>query len=148
MGNEIKPKVIKFLKIMSAYFGLYFVHYIIMPNSFIYKDPDNAGFIMAWMFLLFSLVDILLLKSNILYGTIGIVFYILCIYIYSANGAYGMGRGALFDTGAFDKEYLLSDLKIVVFVYTIVYFIIYIIVFIIREIREYLKKKEEERWNS
>ena len=148
MDKDRKTKAIKFLKIMSAYFGLYFIHYIIMPNSFIYKDPENTKYIMIWMLLLFPIVDILLLKSNILYGTIGIVFYSLCIYLYSANGAYKMGRGGLFDTGAFNKEYLLSDLKIVVFVYTIVYFIIYIIVFIIREIREYLKKKEEERWNS
>ncbi len=148
MNTDRKTKVVKFLKIMSAYFGLYFIHYIIMPNSFIYSVPENAAFIMAWMLLLFPFIDILLLKSNILYGTIGIVFYSLCIYLYSANGAYKMGRGGLFDTGAFNKEYLLSDLKIVVFVYTIVYFIIYIIVFIIREIREYLKKKEEERWNS
>ena len=148
MDKDKKTRVVKFLKIMTAYFGLYIIHYIIMPNSFIYRHSEKAGFIMAWMLLLFPLVDILLLKSNILYGTIGIVFYSLCIYLYSANGAYKMGRGGLFDTGAFNKEYLLSDLKIVVFVYTIVYFIIYIIVFIIREIREYLKKKEEERWNS
>ena len=35
-----------------------------------------------------------------------------------------------------------------VFLYIVYYFIIYIIVFIIRKIREYLRKKEEERWNS
>ncbi|EFM39693.1 hypothetical protein HMPREF0379_0535 [[Eubacterium] yurii subsp. margaretiae ATCC 43715] len=148
MDNDNKTKLIKFLKIMSAYFVLYFIHYIIMPNSFIYSDPENAAFIMAWMFLLFPLVDILLLKSNILYGTIGIVFYILCIYIYSANGAYGMGRGALLGTGKFMYENLLFELEFGTILYIIDYSIIFIIVFIIRKIREYIRKKEEERWNS
>ena len=148
MDNEIKTKLIKFLKIMSAYFGLYFVHYIIMPNSFIYRDSEKAGFIMAWMLLLFPLVDILVLKSNILYGTIGIVFYSLCIYIYRANYAYNIGYSGFLGRGPFREETLLFHIKWIIIIYSIIYFIIYIIVFIIREIREYLKKKEDERWNS
>ena len=148
MDNEIKPKVIKFLKIIAAYFGLYFIHYIIMPNSFIYRDSEKAGFIMAWMLLLFPLVDILLLKSNILYGTIGIVFYSLCIYIYRANCAYNIGYSGFLGRGPFREETLLFHIKLIIIIYSIIYFIIYIIVFIIRKIREYLRKKEEERWNS
>ena len=148
MDNEIKPKVIKFLKIMAAYFGLYFIHYIIMPNSFIYKDPENAKYIMIWMLLLFPLIDILLLKSNILYGTIGIIFYSLCIYIYRANCAYNIGYSGFLGRGPFREETLLFHLKWIIIIYSIIYFIIYIIVFIIRKIREYLQKKEEERWNS
>ena len=148
MNTDRKTKVVKFLKIMSAYFGLYFIHYIIMPNSFIYSVPENAAVIMAWMLLLFPFIDILLLKSNILYGTIGIVFYSLCIYIYRANCAYNIGYSGFLGRGPFREETLLFHIKLIIIIYSIIYFIIYIIVFIIIKIREYLRKKEEERWNS
>ena len=71
-----------------------------------------------------------------------------CIYIYNANAAYGIGRAGFFMTGDFKEEYLLSYLQVTLIIYVIDYSVIFTIVFIIREIREYLKKKEEERWNS
>ena len=40
--SDNKSMLIKFLKVMAAYFGLYVVHYIIVPNSFIYILPGST----------------------------------------------------------------------------------------------------------
>ena len=148
MDNDKKTKVVKFLKIMTAYFGLYFFHFVIFPHSPFYSDSIYDRVTRILMCLLFPLVDIIKLKSNILFGTAGICLYNLCTYIYNANAAYGIGRAGFFMTGDFKEEYLLSYLQVTLIIYVIDYSIIYTIVFIIRKIREYLKKKEEERWNS
>ena len=82
MDNDKKTKVVKFLKIMTAYFGLYIIHYIIMPYFFKYGVPESASYIKVFMLLLFPLFDILILKSNILlwkYWHMLIQF--LCLYL-------------------------------------------------------------------
>ena len=148
MNKNIKIIVIKFLKIMSAYFGLYITHYIIMPYFFKYGVPESASYIKVFMLLLFPLFDILILKSNILYGSIGICLYSFCVYIYNAKNAYDFSLGGFIGLGVYKEPYVLSDIEESIYVYIVYYFIIYIIVFIIRKIREYIRKREEERWNS
>ena len=148
MNKNIKIIVIKFLKIMAVYFGLYIIHYIIMPYFFKYGVPESASYIKVFMLLLFPLFDILILKSNILYGSIGICLYSFCVYIYNAKNAYDFSLGGFIGLGVYKESYVLSDIEESVYVYIVYYSIIYIIVFILRKIREYLKKKEEERWNS
>ena len=148
MNKNIKIIVIKFLKIMAVYFGLYIIHYIIMPYFFKYGVPESASYIKVFMLLLFPLFDILILKSNILYGSIGICLYSFCVYIYNAKNAYDFSLGGFIGLGVYKESYVLSDIEESVYVYIVYYSIIYIIVFILRKIREYLKKKEEDRWNS
>ena len=148
MDNDKKGKVVKYLKIMTAYFGLYIIHYIILPYFFKYGVPESASYIKVFMLLLFPLFDILILKSNILYGSVGICLYSFCVYIYNAKNAYDFSLGGFIGLGVYKEPYVLSDIEESIYVYIVYYFIIYIIVFIIRKIREYLRKKEEERWNS
>jgi len=64
--NNTKTLVIKFLKVMAAYFGLYFIHFVIIPNTPLYSNSDVNRFIQTVSYLLFPIVDILFLKSNML----------------------------------------------------------------------------------
>jgi len=50
---------------MAAYFGLYFIHFVIIPNTPLYSNSDVNRFIQTVSYLLFPIVDILFLKSNI-----------------------------------------------------------------------------------
>ena len=142
MDNDKKTKAIKFLKIMSAYFVLYLIHFVIIPNTPLYINSYKVKYIQGWTYLLFPIVDILLLNSNIAYGFIGVLFYSFCVYVYSANGAYGFGLSGLFNDGSFDREALLFHLKITIVLYMIFYLIFYIIIRIIRFIKDNPKNKE------
>jgi hypothetical protein len=136
MDNDKKTKVVKFFKIMVAYFGLYLIHFVIIPNTPLYINSHKVKYIQGWTYLLFPIVDILLLNSNIAYGFIGVLFYSFCVYVYSANGAYGFGLSGLFNDGSFDREALLFHLKITIVLYMIFYLIFYIIIRIIRFIKD------------
>ena len=103
MDNDRKTKLIKFLKIMVAYFGLYAIHYLILPNTPIHGRYEITGyfdiskFMMMISILLFPFFDILFLKSNILFGFLGIVLYSICVYIYDANAVYELGYSGIFE---------------------------------------------------
>ena len=45
MDNDKKTKVVKFLKIMTSDFGLYAIHYLIIPNSCIHGRYEITGYI-------------------------------------------------------------------------------------------------------
>ena len=142
MNNNIKSILVKLLKILAAYFCLYFIHFVIIPNTPLYINSYRVKYIQGWTYLLFPIVDILLLNSNIAYGFIGVLFYNFCVYVYSANGAYGFGLSGLFNDGSFDREALLFHLKITIVLYMIFYLIFYIIIRIIRFIKDNPTNKE------
>ena len=144
-----KTKLIKFLKIMSAYFGLYAIHYLIIPNSCIHGRYEITGYIdfsiyiMIISFILFPVFDILFLKSNIFFGFLGIVLYSICVYIYDANAAYELGYSGFFSS-SYSKEWLVFILKVIVGVYVFIYIIFSFIINTIIDIREYKKNKKEK----
>ena len=140
--NNTKTLVIKFLKVMAAYFGLYFIHFVIIPNTPLYSNSDVNRFIQTVSYLLFPIVDILFLKSNIAYAFIGVIFYNTCVYIYNANGAYNMGISEFFGGSSYDKKFLLFQIKFFIVGYIISYLIFYIIIRIIRFIKDNPKNKE------
>jgi len=134
--NNIKPSVIKFLKIMSAYFGLYAIHYLILPNTPIHGRYEITGyfdiskFMMMISILLFPFFDILFLKSNILFGFLGIVLYSICVYIYDANAVYELGYSGIFYT-SFSREWLVFQLGV-------------FIINIVSAIRKHIKNKKDK----
>ena len=144
-----KTKLIKFLKIMSAYFGLYAIHYLILPNTPIHGRYEITGyfdiskFMMMISILLFPFFDILFLKSNILFGFLGIVLYSICVYIYDANAAYELGYSGFFSS-SYSKEWLVFILKVIVGVYVFIYIIFSFIINTIIDIREYKKNKKDK----
>ena len=144
MDNDKKTKVVKFLKIMTSYFGLYFIHFVIIPNTPLYSNSDVNRFIQTVSYLLFPIVDILFLKSNIAYAFIGVIFYNTCVYIYNANGAYNMGISEFFGGSSYDKKFLLFQIKFFIVGYIISYLIFYIIITIIRAIRKHIKNKKDK----
>ena len=144
MNNNIKSILIKLLKILAAYFCLYFIHFVIIPNTPLYSNSDVNRFIQTVFYLLFPIVDILFLKSNIAYAFIGVIFYNTCVYIYNANGAYNMGISEFFGGSSYDKEFLLFQIKFFIFGYIISYLIFYIIISIIRVIRKHIKNKKDK----
>ena len=91
--SDNKSILIKLLKVMAAYFGLYAIHYLILPNTPIHGRYGITGYfdisqyIMSISILLFPVFDIIYLKSNIFFGFLGIVLYSTCVYIYDANAA-------------------------------------------------------------
>ena len=149
MNTDRKTKVVKFLKIMSAYFGLYAIHYLILPNTPIHGRYGITGyfdiskFIMMISILLFPVFDILYLKSNILFGFLGIVLYSICVYIYDANAVYELGYSGFFSS-SYSKEWLVFILKVIVGVYVFIYIIVSFIINAIIDIREYKKNKKDK----
>ena len=149
MDNDKKTRVVKFLKIMVAYFGLYAIHYLILPNTPVHGRYGITGyfdiskFIMIISILLFPVFDILYLKSNIFFGFLGIVLYSICVYIYDANAVYELGYSGIFYT-SFSIEWLVFILKVIVGVYVFIYIIFSFIINTIIDIREYKKNKKEK----
>ena len=149
MDNDRKTKLIKFLKIMVAYFGLYAIHYLILPNTPIHGRYEITGyfdiskFMMMISILLFPFFDILFLKSNIFFGFLGIVLYSICVYIYDANAVYELGYSGIFYT-SFSREWLVFQLGVLIVFYVIIYGITLIIISMIRAIRKHIKNKKDK----
>ncbi|EJP18524.1 hypothetical protein HMPREF1142_0658 [Peptostreptococcaceae bacterium AS15] len=153
MDNGKKTKVVKFLKIMVAYFGLYAIHYLILPNTPIHGRYEITGyfdiskFMMMISILLFPFFDILFLKSNILFGFLGIVLYSICVYIYDANAVYELGYSGIFYT-SFSREWLVFQLGVLIVFYVIIYTIFLIIINIVSAIRKHIKNKKDKEEKS
>ena len=153
MNTDRKTKVVKFLKIMSAYFGLYAIHYLILPNTPIHGIYEITGyfdiskFMMMISILLFPFFDILFLKSNILFGFLGIVLYSICVYIYDANAVYELGYSGIFYT-SFSREWLVFQLGVLIVFYVIIYTIFLIIINIVSAIRKHIKNKKDKEEKS
>ena len=149
MDKDKKTKLIKFLKIMIAYFGLYAIHYLILPNTPIHGRYEITGyfdiskFMMMISILLFPFFDILFLKSNILFGFLGIVLYSICVYIYDANAVYELGYSGIFYT-SFSREWLVFQLGVLIVFYVIIYGITLVIISMIRAIRKHIKNKKDK----
>ena len=146
--SDNKSILIKFLKVMAAYFGLYVIHYLILPNTPIHgrygiTGLDFSKFIMFISLLLFPVIDIIYLKSNIFFGFLGIVLYSICVYIYDANAVYELGYSGFFSS-SYSKEGLVFILKVIVGVYVFIYIIFSFIINTIIDIREYKKNKKDE----
>ena len=135
--SDNKSILIKLLKVMAAYFGLYVVHYIIAPNSFLYILPGSTNVFMYITFFLFPIFDILYLKSNIIMGFVGIYFYSFCVYIYDADAAYGLG-----DFMGYSKDMLLFHLEVMFGMYLISYILIFTIIYMIKKIINYHENRE------
>ena len=138
--SDNKSILIKFLKVMAAYFGLYVVHYIIVPNSYIL--PGSIKIYIFISLLLFPVIDIIYLKSNIFFGFLGIVLYSICVYIYDANAVYELGYRGIFEQ-SYSKEWLAFELIVWIVVYVIIYIITFIIISIIRAIKKHIKNKKD-----
>lgn len=143
--SDTKSELKKFLKIMTAYFILYLIHFVIYPNTPFYTNSDNEGYIQAWSLFLFPFCDIFILKSNFVYGCIGIALYDCCVFIYSAEGAYDIGCLGLFDTGPFAYDALLFDLSFFTIVFLLIYLILTIIIFVIKWIKNYISRREDRK---
>ena len=147
--SDNKSMLIKLLKIMAAYFGLYAIHYLILPNTPIHGRYGITGYfdisqyIMSISILLFPVFDIIYLKSNIFFGFLGIVLYSICVYIYDANAVYELGYSGFFSS-SYSKEGLVFILKVIVGVYVFIYIIFSFIINTIIDIREYKKNKKDE----
>ena len=144
MDNDKKTKVVKFLKIIGAYFVLYLIHFVIYPNTPLYTNSDSDKFIQGWSCLLFPFFDIFILKSNFFYGCMGIAIYDICVFIYSAGGAYDIGCLGLFDKGPFSYEALLFHLTALTVLYLVIYLILTIIIFVINWIKNYISSREDK----
>lgn len=147
--SDNKSILIKLLKVMAAYFGLYAIHYLILPNTPIHGRYGITGYfdisqyIMSISILLFPVFDIIYLKSNIFFGFLGIVLYSTCVYIYDANAVYELGYSGFFSS-SYSKEGLVFILKVIVGGYVFIYIIFSFIINTIIDIREYKKNKKDE----
>ena len=146
--SDTKSILIKLLKIMAAYFGLYAIHYLILPNTPIHGRYGITGYfdisqyIMSISILLFPVFDIIYLKSNIFFGFLGIVLYSTCVYIYDANAVYELGYSGIFEQ-SYSKEWLAFQLIVLIVFYVIIYGITFIIISIIRAIKKHIKNKKD-----
>ena len=146
--SDNKSILIKLLKVMAAYFGLYAIHYLILPNTPIHGRYGITGYfdisqyIMLISLLLFPIFHILYLKSNIFFVFLGIALYSICVYIYDANAAYELGYSGIFDP-SYSKEWLIAELYFLVAAYIIIYIVTWIIIYIIKSIKKHIKNKKD-----
>ena len=145
--SDTKSILIKLLKVMAAYFGLYAIHYLILPNTPIHgrygiTGLDISKFIMLISLLLFPVFHILYLKSNIFFVFLGIALYSICVYIYDANAAYELGYSGIFEQ-SYSKEWLIVALYCLVAAYIIIYIVTWIIIYIIKSIKKHIKNKKD-----
>ena len=146
--SDNKSMLIKLLKIMAAYFGLYAIHYLILPNTPIHGRYGITGYfdisqyIMSISILLFPVFDIIYLKSNIFFGFLGIVLYSICVYIYDANAVYELGYSGFFSS-SYSREWLAFQLIVLIVFYVIIYGITFIVIIIIRAIKKHIKNKKD-----
>ena len=145
--SDNKSILIKFLKVMAAYFGLYVIHYLILPNTPIHgrygiTGLDFSKFIMFISLLLFPVIDIIYLKSNIFFVFLGIVLYSICVYIYDANAVYELGYSGFFSS-SYSREWLAFQLIVLIVFYVIIYGITFIVIIIIRAIKKHIKNKKD-----
>ena len=146
--SDTKSILIKLLKIMAAYFGLYAIHYIILPNTVIHGRYGITGYfdislyIMLISILLFPIFHILYLKSNIFFVFLGIALYSICVYIYDANAVYELGYSGIFEQ-SYSKEWLIVELYFLVAAYIIIYIVTWIIIYIIKSIKKHIKNKKD-----
>ena len=146
--SDNKSELKFFLKIMAAYFGLYAIHYLILPNTPIHGRYGITGYfdisqyIMLISLLLFPIFHILYLKSNIFFVFLGIALYSICVYIYDANAAYELGYSGIFEQ-SYSKEWLLVELYCWAAVYIIIYIVTLIIIYIIKSIKKHIKNKKD-----
>ena len=146
--NNNESELKKFLKIITAYFVLYLIHFVIYPNTPLYTNSQSDKFMWGWSLFLFLFVDIFILKSNFAYGCIGIALYDGCVYIYSAGGAYDIGHSRFFGTGPFSYEALRFDIMLLTIIYLIIYLILFIIVIVVEDIRKKIKNKKDKEEKS
>ena len=146
--SDNKSILIKFLKVMAAYFGLYAIHYLILPNTPIHGRYGITGYfdisqyIMSISILLFPIFHILYLKSNIFFVFLGIALYSICVYIYDANAVYELGYSGIFEQ-SYSKEWLIVELYFLVAAYIIIYIVTWIIIYIIKSIKKHIKNKKD-----
>ena len=145
--SDNKSILIKFLKVMAAYFGLYAIHYLILPNTPIHgrygiTGLDFSKFIMFISLLLFPVIDIIYLKSNIFFGFLGIVLYSICVYIYDDNAVYELGYSGFFSS-SYSREWLAFQLIVLIVFYVIIYGTTFIVIIIIRAIKKHIKNKKD-----
>ena len=143
--NNNESELKKFLKIITAYFILYLIHFVIYPNTPFYTNSDTERFIQGWSLLLFPFFDIFILKSNFFYGCIGIAIYDICVFVYSAEGAYDIGRLGLFDKGPFAQDALIFDISFFTIIYLVIHFLLTVIVFVVETIKYNMKSKENKQ---
>lgn len=56
MRKDKKTKLIKFLKVMAVYFGLYFFQFVFYPNTALYKNSDTEQLIYFFLFPVISFI--------------------------------------------------------------------------------------------
>ncbi|EJP24128.1 hypothetical protein HMPREF1142_0342 [Peptostreptococcaceae bacterium AS15] len=95
--------------------------------------------------MLFPFFDIFILKSNFFYGCIGIAIYDICVFVYSAEGAYDIGRLGLFDKGPFAQDALIFDISFFTIIYLVIHFLLTVIVFVVETIKYNMKSKENKQ---
>jgi len=131
--SDNKHILIKLLKVMAAYFGLYAIHYLILPNTPIHGRYGFTGF---------DISNFIMLISLLLFPIFHIALYSICVYIYDANAAYELGYSGIFDP-SYSKEWLIAELYFLVAAYIIIYIVTWIIIYIIKSIKKHIKNKKD-----
>lgn len=93
-------KVNKVLEIIVLFLVLYVVQFFIMPNLLAnyYPCTNEATIIYLFTVIISVVLGMFFISDKMFYWFIGNLFYFILVYIYSANGAYGIGiRGITLD---------------------------------------------------
>ena len=118
MDNGKKTKVVKFLKIMTAYFGLYFFHFVIFPHSPFYSDSIYDRVTRILMCLLFPLVDIIRFQRGVFAilssSNTNYIYYRLFYYLY--NSFYNKGNKRISTEKRGRKMEFINSSSIIIFI--------------------------------
>ena len=128
--------------IIIFYVLLYILKFFIMP---IFKNIKQYNFyesdISITISIIFILYIVFFISEKIYHYVIGWLIYDLCIYLYNANGLYGIGVGGFLGNESYDTFWLVWDLTIQTVVYLLIQFLALILKKIFKRILKFTKNQ-------
>lgn len=140
-GINIMKKSKSLLLILGSFLISYCILFILLPLLPGYYTKDNI-----FLIIIIGMItaDMFFISRFLPYYLLGDVLFFLLVWIYPANGAYGMGiTGVLFGDTYFSRDELAFDIAIVGVEFLVFELLIWIVVTIIKKIVEASKKRRK-----
>ena len=128
--------------IIIFYVLFYILEFFIMPIFLnIEQCYSYASYISSIIPIIFILYIVFFISEKIYHYVIGWLIYDLCVYVYNANGLYGIGWGGFLGNESYDTFWVVWDLTIQTVVYLLIQFLALILKKIFKLILKFTKNQ-------
>ena len=128
--------------IIIFYVLFYILEFFIIP---IFLNIEQCYFYASYISLtipiIFILYIVFFISEKIYHYVIGCLIYDLCVYVYNANGLYGIGVGGFLGNVSYDTFWVVWDLTIQTVVYLLIQFLALILKKIFKRILKFTKNQ-------